>query len=987
MSDEFKHDVFLSHSSIDKPRVRKLASCLESAGFSVWIDEWKIKYGASIPDGLNCGIETSRVTVFCISEASLKSSWCRLELNSAIFRDPMNINGRFLFLRLRDIELPELLCHFKRLDWFPEQNIPCEELVQFCTKHIAYFGDEHFVSSDILDIKFNEIKKARVRTIEESFSLSEFRKLLDRRGIFILFGEAGVGKTTTVNWLCQNIPVISKSKTVPVCLPLREWRADENFVRFINRKVVFDNFVQLKNAAREHELRMILFFDGWNEQNQERLSQVISFINSDLPENRTVVVTSRPVTNNDLSFTGEHTQVTRYFEIQRWTFEQLERYFEKNNCLDLLAEIPETIKGNLRLPLLAYLIVSAYDRSEKLNPRSPLKKMTDVFDYVIGEFLNDLPFNIPIECSSDLNQCELSEDLRTAFKNNNHYLGNEGISCVTSGKWLISGTVGDERYLLEEFRKDIPIVVVPKRKGGAKSVNIPLGCENLSYKPIEYLGKFALEMTKNSVVQIRAIELEKILIEPDKPYFLSLLSHLVNAGLLRCSDAVVVFDPKKQIDEIRELEVSFFHQSLQEYFTALKMISKPEPEFTSEVSLNVFWREIPIYVMQIYDDVVKQQQFISEYLSLPQPDYLTVARLLPEISDPNIQNTVRDKIQDALIKSTEAETPYSHSIETFALLGNACLNELRNSLQKKPGPDEVYAAPESHLKRASNSQLNEKAWRRLGRSIYYLGELNDIWLAIFLSQQLPNMESLHLCYHSGEALLSLARNSDLAENPMTILKETSISTEDIESNYLIPNTLEGLIISAGEKIKLYRGDVITKAYAIAIYKECGSPNASWEKEVSNKLSDFLHTNAKNTTGKFAEEYWRRAHGLEALAEISCTDKCLGTFEHVFMAEEKSEHGRGEVHSSLLKAITRLCSRNIEERSKWHPLIEKIFGSRKVNRNKWACKILQKLLQMYFTDVFHIKWIKRWKKSEGLGGDNIERVLNNIDAITRRELIN
>ena len=43
MADGFTYDLFLSHNSQDKPRVRGLAERLKQAGLRVWFDEWVIK--------------------------------------------------------------------------------------------------------------------------------------------------------------------------------------------------------------------------------------------------------------------------------------------------------------------------------------------------------------------------------------------------------------------------------------------------------------------------------------------------------------------------------------------------------------------------------------------------------------------------------------------------------------------------------------------------------------------------------------------------------------------------------------------------------------------------------------------------------------------------------------------------------------------------------------------------------------------------------
>jgi len=49
MLDEFEYDVFLSHSSRDKAVVRPVAERLRADGLRVWLDDWEIHPGDSIP--------------------------------------------------------------------------------------------------------------------------------------------------------------------------------------------------------------------------------------------------------------------------------------------------------------------------------------------------------------------------------------------------------------------------------------------------------------------------------------------------------------------------------------------------------------------------------------------------------------------------------------------------------------------------------------------------------------------------------------------------------------------------------------------------------------------------------------------------------------------------------------------------------------------------------------------------------------------------
>ena len=96
----FDWDVFPSHSSVDQPRVARLAERLTQSGFRVWFDRPNIDTCEDIVTAIEQGLERSRVLVLCMTQAAFESEWVRLERNTATFRDPGNHNRRFLPLRL-----------------------------------------------------------------------------------------------------------------------------------------------------------------------------------------------------------------------------------------------------------------------------------------------------------------------------------------------------------------------------------------------------------------------------------------------------------------------------------------------------------------------------------------------------------------------------------------------------------------------------------------------------------------------------------------------------------------------------------------------------------------------------------------------------------------------------------------------------------------------------------------------------------------------
>jgi len=120
MADDFQYDVFLSHSSKDKPVVREVAERLRGDGLRVWFDEWEIQPGDSIPAKIEEGLEHSRVLVLCMSAHAFGSDWSQLESQTFRFRDPLNKQRRFIPLRLDDAPINETLLPFLYISWHSE---------------------------------------------------------------------------------------------------------------------------------------------------------------------------------------------------------------------------------------------------------------------------------------------------------------------------------------------------------------------------------------------------------------------------------------------------------------------------------------------------------------------------------------------------------------------------------------------------------------------------------------------------------------------------------------------------------------------------------------------------------------------------------------------------------------------------------------------------------------------------------------------------
>jgi WD40 repeat protein/GTPase SAR1 family protein len=117
MADRFRYDAFLSHNSMDKPRVRALAKKLRAAGLRV---------------AIGSGLEEARAQVLCLSPAALGSEWVTLERSTVLFRDPSNGDRRFIPVLLADCELPDALRHYKYVDYRREEREALAELLAAC---------------------------------------------------------------------------------------------------------------------------------------------------------------------------------------------------------------------------------------------------------------------------------------------------------------------------------------------------------------------------------------------------------------------------------------------------------------------------------------------------------------------------------------------------------------------------------------------------------------------------------------------------------------------------------------------------------------------------------------------------------------------------------------------------------------------------------------------------------------------------------------
>lgn len=102
-------NVFLCHSSTDKPFTRELARRLRDCGVSVWVDESEIQVGDSLIERIGSAIDSVDYVAAIISINSVRSEWVNRELRIATTREIDEKKTIVIPIILSDVPLPPFL--------------------------------------------------------------------------------------------------------------------------------------------------------------------------------------------------------------------------------------------------------------------------------------------------------------------------------------------------------------------------------------------------------------------------------------------------------------------------------------------------------------------------------------------------------------------------------------------------------------------------------------------------------------------------------------------------------------------------------------------------------------------------------------------------------------------------------------------------------------------------------------------------------------
>lgn len=127
-------NIFISHSSLDKTFVRKLATGLLAEGFPVWLDSWSLELGDSLVDEIYDGIFTSGAVLLTMSQSSATSGWVNRELNAALMKEQQSGRKFVIPIRVDGYQVPLKVADRLYVDFSSSFSAPLGVLVQALTK-------------------------------------------------------------------------------------------------------------------------------------------------------------------------------------------------------------------------------------------------------------------------------------------------------------------------------------------------------------------------------------------------------------------------------------------------------------------------------------------------------------------------------------------------------------------------------------------------------------------------------------------------------------------------------------------------------------------------------------------------------------------------------------------------------------------------------------------------------------------------------------
>lgn len=115
-------NAFISYSSADRMRARKVAELFRQRGIDAWIDEAELRPGDMLTESLSSAISKAKYFVILITSTSILSKWVKYELNNVL---PCAIDGgvRIIPLVFDNVVVPDSIRGYLWVDCSTDDDV------------------------------------------------------------------------------------------------------------------------------------------------------------------------------------------------------------------------------------------------------------------------------------------------------------------------------------------------------------------------------------------------------------------------------------------------------------------------------------------------------------------------------------------------------------------------------------------------------------------------------------------------------------------------------------------------------------------------------------------------------------------------------------------------------------------------------------------------------------------------------------------------
>jgi TIR domain/NACHT domain len=456
------------------------------------------------------------------------------------------------------------------------------------------------------------------------------------------------------------------------------------------------------------------------------------------------------------------------------------------------------------------------------------------------------------------------------------------------------------------------------------------------------LEVLALSMTNRRTVVVSGTQLLQDLSLGDDPP--RLVEAMVHSGILRTVDPIAHINAPFNLEALQSINFSFVHQAVQEFLTASAIRTKSPlsqewmNHLPDDVSQDSYFREIPLYLIDLLNSPDEKLHFADHFRV--SGDLLTAARLVDSIGDPALSHELRANIATGVRASIGLPSFYPRTSDTLRALGPKAIRDLVEFVSRPGVAEEIYSEPEARIFGLPFDGADEVTWRIIGRSIVFLSEMgNSEWLET-VGKRVRDFTSTHLAYHVGECL--------------TILAESGLRSETVRE---VTSELRACRVA----------DSISGAYAAGVILTLGDDIATGD--VSRALQERLVELSASRRPHYTDEFWQRAHGVDALGLVGSAADCVATIGTV-VEHELASIGEGmtqvgfhtPVLSSAVRSVARCCGRFRGMTPDWRDLLEQFFISSVPSQNRWLLGHIRLLLITHFQSDDDLSWLETWRSS-------------------------